>query len=147
MQGALRIGPVDQLDAESPVSSRESRSACRRCPPGFARLIAKVYEADPLICRHRGSPMRIVAVITEPQQVRKILRHLVMIGRSPPGFDPASLNPQSVPLSAPGSTLYTITAARPLAALSRPTQQPPYLPDTPTGLRHHPRGLIVPITY
>jgi hypothetical protein len=36
--------------------------------------------------------MRILAVITEPEEVRKILRQLVKIGRSPPGFDPASLN-------------------------------------------------------
>jgi hypothetical protein len=37
--------------------------------------------------------MRILAVTSEPGEVRKILRHLVKIGRSPPGFDPASLNP------------------------------------------------------
>jgi hypothetical protein len=85
VQDGLRIGPVDQLGAETPVSSRESRSA-------WARLIAKVYEADPLICRHCGSPMRIVAVITEPQQVRKILLHLIKTGKAPPGLDPASLN-------------------------------------------------------
>jgi hypothetical protein len=36
--------------------------------------------------------MRILAVITEPQGVRKILRHLVKIGHSPPGIDPDSLN-------------------------------------------------------
>jgi len=36
--------------------------------------------------------MRILAVITEPEEVRKILRYLVKIGRSPPGLDPASLN-------------------------------------------------------
>ena len=54
----------------------------------------------------RGSPMRILAVITGPEEVRKILRHpgcmaeqqpeaatrLVKIGRSPPGFNLASLN-------------------------------------------------------
>ena len=85
MQDGLRIGPVDPLDAETPVSSRESRSA-------WARLIAKVYEADPLICRHCGSPMRIVAVITEPQQVRKILLHLIKTGKAPPGLDRASVN-------------------------------------------------------
>jgi len=65
MQDGLRIGVVDTQYAELSVSSRESRSA-------WARLIAKVYEADPLLCRRCGSPMRIVAVITEPQQVRKI---------------------------------------------------------------------------
>jgi hypothetical protein len=37
--------------------------------------------------------MRILAVIRKPEDVRKILRHLVKIGRSPTGFDPASLNP------------------------------------------------------
>jgi len=36
--------------------------------------------------------MRIVAVITDSQQVRKILLHLIKTGKAPPGFDPASLN-------------------------------------------------------
>jgi hypothetical protein len=36
--------------------------------------------------------MRILAVITKPGEVKKILRHLAKIGRSPQGIDPASLN-------------------------------------------------------
>jgi hypothetical protein len=36
--------------------------------------------------------MRILAVITDPGEVKKILRHLIKIGRPPPGLDPASLN-------------------------------------------------------
>ena len=36
--------------------------------------------------------MRIMAVITEPQQVRKILLHLIKTGKAPPGLDPAFLN-------------------------------------------------------
>ena len=67
------------------ISDKDSRST-------WAKLIAQVYEVDPLECPRCGSPMRILAVITEPEEVRKILRHLVKIGRSPPGFDPASLN-------------------------------------------------------
>jgi hypothetical protein len=31
--------------------------------------------------------MRILAAISEAEEVRKILRHLVTIGRSPSGFD------------------------------------------------------------
>jgi hypothetical protein len=31
--------------------------------------------------------MRILAVITEPAEVKKILRHLVKVGRPPPGLD------------------------------------------------------------
>jgi hypothetical protein len=68
-----------------PVSDKESRST-------WARLIAQVYEVNPFVCPCCSAPMRVLAVITEPQEVRKILRHLVKIGRSPPGFDPASLN-------------------------------------------------------
>jgi len=55
-------------------------------------LIAKVYEVDPLTCNRCGSPIQILAVITEPAQIRKVLQHLVKIGRSPPGLDPTSLN-------------------------------------------------------
>jgi hypothetical protein len=70
---------------QTSVTARQSRAS-------WARLIAKVYEADPLICRHCGSPMRILAVITEAQQVRKILLHLSKTGKAPPGLDASSLN-------------------------------------------------------
>jgi len=36
--------------------------------------------------------MTVIAVITDPREVREILRHLVKIGRAPPGLDPSSLN-------------------------------------------------------
>ena len=36
--------------------------------------------------------MKILAIITDPEEVKKILRHLVKTGKSPPGLDPASLN-------------------------------------------------------
>jgi hypothetical protein len=52
---------------------------------------------DKNVCRTHGLStyqisMRIVAVITEPQQVRKILLHLIKTGKAPPGLDPACLN-------------------------------------------------------
>ena len=108
LQVSQDVLPYDVEQADS-VSYKESRST-------WARLIAQVYEVDPLVCPRCSAPMRILAVITEPEEVRKILRHLVKIGRSPPGFDPASLNWQSVPLLAPGSTLPTIAAGPPLGA-------------------------------
>jgi predicted phosphoadenosine phosphosulfate sulfurtransferase len=57
----------------------------------WARLIAQVYEVDSLVCPRCSAQMRVLAVITEPEEVRKILRYLVKNGRSPPGFDPALL--------------------------------------------------------
>jgi hypothetical protein len=83
--------PVQPCPEEPPCSVSDKESRCT-----WARLIAQVYEVDPLVCPRCSAPMRILAVITEPEEVRKILRHLVKIGRSPPGWatpaDPTSLN-------------------------------------------------------
>jgi hypothetical protein len=51
--------------------------------------------------------MEVIAVITDPEEVRKILLHLVKIGRSPPGLTApgwiqTSCNLLSVSLPAPG---------------------------------------------
>jgi len=48
---------------ESTVFDQESRRT-------WAKLIAQVYEVDPMTCSRCGSPMRILAVITEPEEVR-----------------------------------------------------------------------------
>ncbi len=58
----------------------------------WARLIAKVYEVDPMLCPRCGSEMKLIALITDPPDVRRILRHLLKIGRAPPGLDPSALN-------------------------------------------------------
>jgi len=51
----------------------------------WAKLIARVYEVDPLVCPKCGWDMKVVAVIEDPVEIRRILRHLIKIGRSPPG--------------------------------------------------------------
>ena len=61
-------------------------------PSTWAILIAQVYEVDPLECTRCHSPMKVIAVIIEPEEVRKILQHLVKVGRPPPGLDLVSLN-------------------------------------------------------
>lgn len=70
---------------ESPVNNKEQNST-------WVRLIKKVYGTDPLVCPKCGSPMEIIAVIMEPSETSRILKHLVKVGRPPPNFDPASLN-------------------------------------------------------
>jgi hypothetical protein len=59
----------------------EAAPTKRRCPPSWARLISKVYQADPLVCKGYGGPLRIVAYITDEPSIRRILDHL---GLSPP---------------------------------------------------------------
>jgi hypothetical protein len=82
---AVRLGPALRDTPDQSVSAKKSRAV-------WARLLAKVYEVDPLCCIRCGSPMRVLAIITDPQQCRRILPHLIKTGAAPPGLDPASLN-------------------------------------------------------
>ena len=63
----------------------EEQPKKRRCSPNWARLIAKVFQADPLVCKRCGGPLTIVAYITDAVAIRRILDHL---GLSPPEKPP-----------------------------------------------------------
>jgi hypothetical protein len=61
----------------------------------WARLIRKVYEADPLECPKCKGPMRVIALIEDPGIIRRILEHLgqwapLATERSPPPGPTAS---------------------------------------------------------
>jgi hypothetical protein len=47
-----------------------------RARAAWARLIRKVYEADPLECPKYKGPMRVIALIENPGVIRRILEHL-----------------------------------------------------------------------
>ena len=53
----------------------------RRCSANWARLIAKVFQADPLTCGKCGGKLKIVAYLHDQVAISKILDHL---GLSPP---------------------------------------------------------------
>jgi len=63
----------------------EEQPQKRRCSPSWARLIAKVFQTDPLVCRRCGGPLKVVAYITDTVAIRRILNHL---GLSPPEKPP-----------------------------------------------------------
>ncbi len=44
--------------------------------PKLGRLIAKIYQADPLVCSGCGQRMSIVAFVTDAIAIRQILDHL-----------------------------------------------------------------------
>jgi hypothetical protein len=54
-------------DRDNAELSREARST-------WARLVRKIFEADPLVCSC-GARMRILSFITDPRIVDRILRH------------------------------------------------------------------------
>jgi hypothetical protein len=53
----------------------------RRGSPSWARLIAKVYQVDPLVCTRRGQRMTILAFVSDQHSINRILEHLGL--RSP----------------------------------------------------------------
>ena len=70
-----RKNPKNQVETLSEKKSKQT----------WARLIKKVFEVDPLICTKCGSEIVVLAIITNPEEVHKILNHLRK-NKSPP-FD------------------------------------------------------------
>ena len=60
--------------AASTLSQSDDSDAARQARSTWARLIQKIFEADPLWCPC-GGRMRIVSFITDPRVVGRILRH------------------------------------------------------------------------
>lgn len=57
------------------------------CSSPWARLLAKMYNVDPMRCPRCGARMRVISVINDPEVIERILRH---IGRwDPPRGPPA----------------------------------------------------------
>jgi hypothetical protein len=73
---------LEQLTTTGGKTSKPSRA-------NWARLIRKVFEVDPLLCPKCGSEMKIIAVLTDPKVVDRIIRHLdknAGTPRSPPSL-------------------------------------------------------------
>ena len=69
---------ADDMNDTAPGSHGEQElpsSHRRRLRRQWARMIRRVYEADPLLC-DCGATMRVIAFLTDPRVVSQILRHL-----------------------------------------------------------------------
>jgi hypothetical protein len=71
------------------VASQMQTVSHRACRSAWARVITKVHEADSLACARSGDRMDLIAAITDPPGVRKILRYLLKIDTTPPRLDSA----------------------------------------------------------
>ena len=67
--GDIGFAPASRA---APAEARDAR-ALRR---GWAQLIKRIYEVDPLVCPSCGSEMKVISFITEHDVVDAILRHL-----------------------------------------------------------------------
>ena len=55
----------------------------RRPKLTWAKLIQKVFEIDPLLCRFCGTEMKIISFITEYPVIKKILSHIDLESQQP----------------------------------------------------------------
>ena len=81
-----RDGVAENVGYE-PLSDGDEEVTLDARKRAWARLLATVYEVDPFVCPKCGAEMKVIAVIEDPGELWHILRHLVKIGRAPPGFD------------------------------------------------------------
>ena len=82
--GAPR-GEASAVPVPDAPTDPELRASRRR----WAALIRRIFEVDPLVCPRCGGPMRIIAFITEPKVIHRILIHLATRAtaeRSPPSL-------------------------------------------------------------
>jgi hypothetical protein len=77
----VRASRSEKEGSERPMEEAPTK---RRCPPSWARLISRVYQADPLVCQGCRGPLKIVEYISDELSIRRILDHL---GLSPPEQD------------------------------------------------------------
>jgi hypothetical protein len=64
-------------ESEWPQTSAEPPR--RRCSASWARLIAKIYHTDPLVCSRCGQKMQIIALFTDSFAIRQILDQLGLV--------------------------------------------------------------------
>ncbi len=74
--------------AEVGAGPRDAEAAWKRTRrQAWARLLARIYEVDPLVCPRCGEELKVVALITDPRVIDRILAHREARGiRSP--FEP-----------------------------------------------------------
>ena len=72
--------PDSSVSSPEPVPTPPERAALRR---RWANLIRRVYEVDPLVCPRCGAEMRVIAFITEPKVIKRIVDHLRRRDRPP----------------------------------------------------------------
>jgi len=70
-----------------PLTLRMSEEERKPVPSkGWAAMIRKVYEVDPMVCSKCGGPMNVVAFITNYAAVDRIIDHLKLtfVAEKPP---------------------------------------------------------------
>ena len=83
--------PVAAVAAETPAGAAPRRRTRKLL---WAALLRRVFAHDILVCPRCDGPMRLIAVLTEPKEVARMLRHLGL-PTDPPTTASARAPPQA----------------------------------------------------
>jgi hypothetical protein len=61
---------------EREAHAGEAPEPRKRCSPTWARLIARVYQVDPLVCTRCGQRMSTIGFVTDQMAVQEVLDHI-----------------------------------------------------------------------
>lgn len=88
----VRHAPEGWKNAQQDLSADEEMSEETKCDISdkasrktWARLLAKIYEIDLFVCPKCSSEMKVIAIIQDMAEIKRILNHLKKVGRAPPG--------------------------------------------------------------
>jgi hypothetical protein len=102
-------GGVKTCRLRPPNPDEAGDERCRRfCRLAWARLIRKVYCADPLTCPKCGGSLRIISFTGNPGVIERILKHLKLWDppeRPPPPKHATTLEPDADFLAWEAATL------------------------------------------
>ena len=73
---AARAEPPSEIADGSTLTTANETAKGRRCPPSWARLIHRVYQADPLVCRRCGSKLKITGHLCDSVAISRVLEEL-----------------------------------------------------------------------
>ncbi|HSB61321.1 MAG TPA: hypothetical protein VLI67_06355 [Vicinamibacteria bacterium] len=76
---AARAEPPTEIGDGSTATNETAKR--RSCPPSWARLIHRVYQADPLVCRRCGGRLKITGYLCDSFAISRVLQEL---GLAPP---------------------------------------------------------------
>jgi len=79
-------GKVRKMEPDKPPFIIIEQESPRIPPRGWAEMIRKVFEVDPLLCPRCGGRMRIIAFLTDYAVVDRIIHHLKLtfVAERPP---------------------------------------------------------------
>jgi hypothetical protein len=75
---------AERGEGTPPGRPAEEELAFHRPRPSWAPLLRRIFETDPLLCPQYRTEMKVIRVITEPEVIDQILKHIARTG----GRDP-----------------------------------------------------------